>query len=518
MVWYFSFVLRLLPAAISGNDPATYMQSGLDLAQRGTVVRDARELGLLADPAREWLVLIPPGYRYVEQTGAVVPVFALGLPALLALAARLGGLVGMIWVTPLLGALALVATTVLGLELFAPLPLAMRAVISILGALFLATNFKQMTLVLVPMSDVPAQLLSVTALIFGLRMYSTGHWIWALSAGLALGAGYWMRHTALLMLVPLLVLFFASKFNGRSRWALFTVFAIGLGWSIIPDLVYHIRFLGGILEVESPGSNLTNWLGVPGTGLTLISNLLSARGFGPLLLLALPGIWAMRVWQTRVALYVLSSWTLIFALFHLPLILTASFENDLRYVLPAFPALALLTSAGIIYSWDVISTFYQRGNGFRVISAAAALALVVAVLLTVRLLGVTSQFSRSVYGWVGPMGYDSLVRLPALLPENAVVATDDQDATAIVLYSERTIVRLAQLSNGQDELDRLASRLQAQNRFIYVVGDPECASAAPPSGRLPEWLAASRLDATGQTLDGVSPYCRDKLYRLKPRT
>ena len=164
LAWQLYVAIRLRPSAVTGNDPATYIQMASDLATRGTVAHNRVNFDSLSDKENDRQIFVLPGYSFVRATQLVVPVFAPGFPVLLAFADRIGGMDAMLWLTPLLGVGAVALVGGIAFQLFPALPRAWCAVIGALATLLLATNFKQMSLVLVPMSDVAAQFFCLLAL------------------------------------------------------------------------------------------------------------------------------------------------------------------------------------------------------------------------------------------------------------------------------------------------------------------------------------------------------------------
>ena len=233
-MWYVGWTLASRASGTIGNDPVTYTRMALDLAERGTPARDFPLLAVMRKQGLSWAAAVPVGYRLVAGREGAVPVFAFGAPLLLAAAWRLAGESGLYALTPLLGVAALLATIMLArLALTALSPLQRLAVI-LLAALLMATTPKQLELAIVPMSDVPAQLASALTLLLALlaerRAGATGRtWpaglIW-LASGLALGLAYLIRHSALLVAVPLLWLIWTRPAshspNSQQRRGTFT--------------------------------------------------------------------------------------------------------------------------------------------------------------------------------------------------------------------------------------------------------------------------------------------------------
>lgn len=91
----------------------------------------------------------PLGYRVRQGGGALVPVYAAGLPLLMAGAKLLAGHSAIFWLTPLAGAALVVVTYVVGRRLASS-----RA--GLVGSFLVATNVTLLAEVTIPMSDVIA--------------------------------------------------------------------------------------------------------------------------------------------------------------------------------------------------------------------------------------------------------------------------------------------------------------------------------------------------------------------------
>lgn len=157
---------------------------------------------------------------WVENArGEVIPKYAPGYPALLAVAYRLGGDTAMYWVAPVLGGLALIGAW-----------LWFRCWLSELACSFailtLAGNRMFLDYASYPLSHVAELCFAVWGLYFLGRPRTTD----ALAAGLLLGFACTVRHTAVLLLLPVLVT--------RPSWKTLATFAVGpailaaYNWSI----------------------------------------------------------------------------------------------------------------------------------------------------------------------------------------------------------------------------------------------------------------------------------------------
>jgi hypothetical protein len=130
-----------------GADTYGYI-SQADLWRRGLPIVPQPWAAEVPWPGRE-RTFEPLGYRVREDGGALVPVYAAGLPLLMAGAKLLGGHSAIFWLTPLAGAALVVVTYLVGRRLGSS-----RA--GLVGAFLVATNVTLLAEVTVPMSDVIA--------------------------------------------------------------------------------------------------------------------------------------------------------------------------------------------------------------------------------------------------------------------------------------------------------------------------------------------------------------------------
>lgn len=564
--WYTALALLFPSAGAIGNDPATYVQMALDLARRGTpthefplLYRRIGDASLLAAQGLSWDAFISPGYRIVPETGAIAPIFAFGFPLLMVPAYHAFGEGALYAMTPLLGALALLATFALGNELLHDLSPQRRRTISALAVLLLATTPKQITHVLVPLSDVPTQLAVVLTLWCALRVQRVGasRWdiptvLWAALCGLGLGYAYLIRHSALIALAPLG--FIARKWGttARRRIGLMALALAICSATILPDVFYRARVLGSPLAVESPESAELVFWRAPQQLVEMLLALVSLTGFGPLALLIPVGWWVLWRESRRETAWILGIWVLGYMLFHAPLRLTGVFENNLRYLLPAFPALTISIGLAVVWfaehvvnvlrAWRVgmqgdcpctlLGRVWMRRGAYghngkgaielcpcAPISIASAVVLLLALGIAVRALGNPHRFVARAYGWMSATARRDLEALNAQLPPQAVVGTSDQMAGAVLLYTRRDIFRPGSFIAGEQEFARFMELMRAEGRPVFVLGDWNCAETANASERLPEWMGREtgwKLERDWRPVIRDLPYaCAQRLIRLE---
>lgn len=520
LLWYSTLVLRFPTYGAIGTDPATYLQMARDLVQRGTVVHEFPLFTKLLNENLSWDAFITPGYHIVRKTGFIAPNFAFGFPLLLALAFRVFGENALYWVSPLLGALTLLATFALGNELLRDFSPTKRRTVSALAVLLLATSPKQIQLVLVPMSDVPTQLFCVLALWCALVVARPDRFLgqprneartvvdngtvigdafawkpvrsvaFAAFCSLALGMAYLTRHSALAMFAPLAIVARRWGDSKRERVRLVTVAVVVFVITMLPDVLYRAKALGSVFAVESPESSQVVWLDAPRQFLEMFGALFSVTGFGPLILFVPIGWWILAREKNRFAAFVLAAWILAFMLLHAPLKLTGVFENSLRYLIPAYPALALLASVAVVWiverAWQGMRAAPTRFAPRTFAVYALALICIVALAIALRAVTNSERFVARAYGWMSKTARADLETLNAQLPRDAVIGVSDQMAGATVLYAPRDIFRPANFLEPAREFPQFLRKMKNEKRTVYLLGEWDCGGDA--SERLPEWL------------------------------
>lgn len=525
LVWYAALVVRFPTQGALGDDPATYVQMARDLVRHGSVTHAFPLLTKLFDQGFSWDAFITPGYHIVGETGATAPNFAFGFPLLLALAARVLGETALYWATPLMGALSLLATFALAKELFCDVTPARRYWIGAIAILLLATTPKQIQLVLALMSDVPAQLFCVVALWCALRVTRPDSFrnparsVYAILCGLALGVGYLIRPSALALLLPLAVVVTRWGVIRRQRLILIFIALAVFAVVVSPDIVYHVQVLGSVFAVPSPESAKVVWQDAPRRILEMLAALFSVTGFGPIVLLAPLGWWLLVRDRNRFAAVVLISWILAFMLLHAPLYLTGVFENNLRYLLPAYPALALSVSVACVWiaghAWNAFSVSRAR---FVVRAIFLYVALGITVLLFVlaaRAVISPERFARRAYGWMGETTRNDLEALNQQLPPDAVIGTSDQMAGATLLYAQREIFRPANFLEPASEFPRFLAEMKSEKRAVFLLGDWNCAPDADASEELPAWLAEYKSGEWRLEIRDLPYGCAEKVYQVQ---
>jgi hypothetical protein len=427
--------------AAGGPDSYCYLNQA-EIFARGTV-RELQPIASLApwpDPAAAFVPIghVPsPG-----PVGAIVPMCAAGYPLMMAAARTVAGRTAMFWIVPLMGGLAIWLTFLLGHRVAG-------APAGLLAALLLATSPTFLYQVVQPMTDVPAAALWTLALLVASRGAP-------FVAGLATGLAVIVRPN----LVPLAAVIWGqiSIFSMRENreltpWLRATI-AFGLG--VLPFVVAIAAFQNAMYggPLKSGYGDLGSLFGVD----HVLPNLQRypvwlVRTQTPFILLALAGPWALSGAARRKAWWLLAFAAATFACYIPYEIFDAWWY--LRFVLPAFPPLLILSSATFLFA---VSRLTVPARGLAIGAIAAVL---VALHLTAAVNG--SAFRMREYERRFRDGGEYVAQH---LPANAAVITVWQSGS-VRFYSGR----LTMLWNSiePDWLDRSLAFLREQGYEPFLL-------------------------------------------------
>jgi hypothetical protein len=427
-------------------------------------------------PEAAW-TFAPLGYR-PGSTGALVPTYPPGYPALMAAAIRTAGTRAGYVVVPLMGALLVWATWRIGMRVVRPATGLFAALVMLCSPILLIQ-------LCVPMSDVPAA--ALWALALSLTLAGTHSSV--LAAGVVSGLALAVRPNLLLLAVVLAVAIAAGAWpRGRAKASIMMVGLYALG--MLPGLVavgwlfsrwYGSPFKSGYGELGalfSAGHAWANLARYPAWMVETHSILAAA----PLLLLVRRPV-GVRI-APLVTLAAFAAGTFASYLFYLP------FDNwgFLRFLLPAWPSLMVLAVAGV---QGVLERFRIRH----------AFAIVLVLVGTVALRNLREAQVKGVF-----TNHSSVERFRILperlrdeLPPDAVFVTRVYSGS-ILYVAKRPILRWDVLDAAW--IDRALAHLRGAGLQPYVVLE------APEEERLfREKFSGSeavrRLDAPVLTYRGV---------------
>jgi hypothetical protein len=387
---------------------------------------------------REW-VFAPLGYRPFSPDGTIVPTYPPGLPMIMAVFLGILGENGPYYVVPILGALTVWLTYVLGRES------AGSRTAGALAALLLLASPVFLTHLLVPMSDVPAAAGWTLVAVLVLKQRP-------LAAGLVSGLTLLIRPNLVLMaLVPV--------FAWQKKREPLIRYAVGVVPGLVAIMVINTLLYGGPLSTGY-GSLFEAY--------SLSSTPLNVRNYvvwlietqTPLILLALVPLFvrpALR--EDGAGLSRRACLAAIVGLMFLSYLFYATFNHwfYLRFLLPAYPALFVLLAASI--RW--LATKLPR----EVRVSAAALVCAVMVPFGVNVGKREGIFNVSSYE---QRHIRAAREIASRTPAEAVVLSV-QHSGSVRYYANRITLRYDWLENGA--LDAALRDLAAKGRRAYLVVD-----------------------------------------------
>lgn len=394
----------------------------------------------------------PLGYRPSPRARDVyVPMYAPGLPLLMAAAQAIAGFCAAFTIVPLCGALTVWLTFVLGRHVFDP------PRIAVAGAVLVAASPVFLYQLMNAMSDVPATAFWTLALVMAVTRRP-------LASGLSLAVAMAIRPN----LAPLAAVIAAWMWIGEpagERWRSLLRFAAGAAPAVIAIAwlnarLYESPFTSGygatadLYSLQHFVANVRNyasWLAEVETPLVALS----------VIYLAIPAIGRPpRLMGARL----LAGGTM--AVMVLSYVFYQPFDVwwYLRFLLPMWPAMMLATAAGI----DGIARRTHRSDN-RPAFAAVAMATIVLLLAAhhLRLAAARGLFDLG----RTERKYVDVARWVAEHTEPDAVILSHQHSGSLRLYAGRLTLRFDILEPGW--LDRALAWLQSTGRHPYVVLDGE---------------------------------------------
>jgi hypothetical protein len=432
--------------AASGADSYGYI-SQTDLWLNGHLRIDQRALAF-PPPFNDW-VLSPLGYHPGPTPHVIVPTYAPGLPLLMASAKTIAGSMGPYYIVPVMGALVVLVTYLLGRLLF-------DTVTGIVAAALISASPTFQFQLMWPMTDVPAAAAWTLALVFAVAR-------WPFAAGLASAASMMLRpNLAVLALGVAIIALRPTSTDAGGRRDLIRstcAFAAGAAPAAIGIALLNAYLYGGPT--------------VP--SYTHLDSLFRWKHFIPNVTRYVP--WLI---ETQTPFVVLALLPLVSARFTLPatpgerpvvrvgiaafLALAAGsyiFYQPfdawwfLRFFLPAFPLLLVLAVGALRSSTPLVGRVNQQ-------------VLVGAVALLVLGWGLSTSESKGAYTvQTAEQRYVTVARdLAATMPGNAVFVAM-QHSGSVRYYAGRLTVRYDALPPGS--LDEALGTLRARGFHPYFL-------------------------------------------------
>lgn len=501
-------------AGVSGSDPYAYAQMAVDVARSGSPLHRFALFAALRTTGVPWYPIVHVGYALpLDAAGTAATVWPPGWPLLLALPYRLLGEPGLYLTAPLLGLLALALSAgfarLVGRAQPARLPGV--ALTGTLTAWLLATSYEQIDRLLVPMADVSAQIFTLLTLVCGLQVWRTDAakaMRWGMVSGFCLGAAYLVRHTQLLLVLPVVgIIWLAPGATRRFKLWLLVSFALGaLPWGLA-DLWYHWRLSGHIWQPESPESFLFSLTNVGRSAATVLAEALRRNEWGLLWPLTLLGAWGLARRAPRISV-VLALAVLGQLLIHLPY-----GALRLRDLLTLFPILLLWTAWGAVSALTAARRWANRSPAGQII-AAMTLAVLIFVLAarTYPVLASPWRPPHASFGYVTTTQRAAFAQVAALTEANAVIGAT-LNSGALDLLSDRRSVHPADWTAA--EWATTIETLHAQGRPVYLLDDGE--ALAPVLATTAQQFGLTAVATLDVPVYGAAERVSRTLFRVNSR-
>jgi len=516
LLWSMYTYLHLRTRGLTGSDPYCYAQMAVDLVEQGVpvhrfpLVKTMQQLGVFGEAG------VHLGYHLPFAGDQSATVWPIGQSLLLAVGYALCGEVGLYITTPLLGVCSLLALAALSLQLSDNCRLGERWAVAGLAVFLLSTSYAQIERLVVPMSDAAAQLFTTLTVVLWMQaLCSRRRFAWAVLAGLAFSAAYWVRHTQLVLgLAFLAYAALQSKERGQ-RLALLAVFGISALLAALPDLLYHRWVMGNWLRPESLELRHFGWGFVGMMFSRMARDLVSAREFLYLAPMVVYGAW--RQWQCqREKSVLLGSWMVAVVVVHLP------YEAlRLRDLLSIFPVLCWWAAFGMVGLWPSVRRLLQRVQALRNSQYVKGFCygMVVTGLLLLR--------SRQILLLARASDIDAFGHLNGYQRAGFALIGQDTDPAGLIgaslnsgsieLHGERTTFRPAVWS--RDEMYTFVDHMLAQGQSVYLLQDGLEMRAPLAAARARYDLQLlGRYDIPFYHTGGGSSGALVPLYRLYPST
>ena len=198
----------------------------------------------------------------------------------------------------------------------------------------------------------------------------------------------------------------------------------------------------------------------------------------------------------------LGAWAGVYLLFHLPLELTAKFDNPARFLLPAFPPLAVLIGYALSGSTPRQAVLSRRLGRLALVLFAFSF-----LYQKITTFPPSLDYSTESYGHLTADEREAYVALGNVLPENAILAVDEQQPGAIQMYTNRFTVRPWVWT--PEQFERFLVEARTHNWPLFFLGSPAAVGKNDGRAALPSYLGVYRR----QILDYYT--FEPKLYRLQ---
>ncbi len=466
----------------TASDPYAYAQMGVDLAERGTFLHRFSLFQEVIPLDIAWAPLQPVGYHIPRNDlGDCPSVWATGASALLAAGYRLLGETGLYVTTPIAALLALAATWALVQETLHGESKSVRYVTGALAVALLATSPEHVDRLLVPMADAPAQLFTILALLFALRgmrqLRDGGRGLGSfLLAGLAFGWAYWVRHTQIVLALPVLLALFLGNRARRPPTSvhrtpsLILPLVVFFGAALVaalPDILYRWHVFGGPFATETTELPLMGWQHVGPVAWQMLRDSLVAGEWGYLFPFALYGAYRVARQRPRQALVLGSAFAAV-------LLIHFTYRSlRLRDLISLFPLVDLAAAFGAVALVRLAWTL-THGRTARLGPALLSAGTIAWLILSLALSRWAMIDNLWKPGWAS-FGYmrtghrAAFDRLAEVTPPQAIIGAS-LNAGAVMLYTGRDAIRPYD-SWTDAEWETFLDAMQAGGRPVYLLDD-----------------------------------------------
>jgi uncharacterized membrane protein len=470
----------------TASDPYAYAQMAVDLAERGTFLHRFSLFEEVIPLGIAWAPLQPVGYHIPRNAlGDCPSVWATGASVLLAAGYKLLGETGLYVTTPVVGLLALAATWFLVQEALRGQSRAMRFMTAGLAVVLLATSPEYVDRLLVPMADAAAALFTVLTLALalgGMRQLSEGqHGLgWFLLAGIAFAWAYWVRHTQIVLAIPVLLAMALGVRKARSgSWSsilssrpfLAAVFAF-LGAALlfaVPDIFYRWQVFGSPWATETTELALMSVQNIVPAGSRMLRVALIAGEWGYLFPLAAYGLYRL-VRDHRPVAAILGSAFAVVLLVHL----TYS-ALRLRDLISLFPLVDVAVAYGaVVLIRKVRASARLQSSSAHLAPPLLALTVtlwVISSLGLARWAMIDNLWERgwASFGYMRQENRAAFDRLAELTPPEAIIGAS-LDAGAVTMYTGRDAIRPYDSWTGE-EWALFLKAMRTAGRPVYLLDD-----------------------------------------------
>jgi len=537
--WFAAETIGHRTRGVTATDPYAYAQMAVDLATRGTPLHSFPLFKEIANEKIAWYPIQHLGYRLFDNLSGDAPtVWPIGGSIWIAAFYRVLGEEGLYLATPIAALLSLIAVALLSWEYFREQSLVTRAVVVATSVALLATSWEMVDRSIVPLVDAEAQLFTTLTVLFTFyALRSRCAILFGILTGLSLALAYHIRHTQVLIAIPILL--GSLRIRGRERWQYLAAAALSALVVASPDLYYHHVYFGGWLTPESNELSLFSLSYFIPSMFALSERFFAGNEFGYLIPFLVYGIYRAareNAWKFSV----LASWILVLVVFHLPYV-----AIKMRDLLPEFPAVIMLTAYGMfalardvrgrVIASDPKLSEGSRGNPQANTEIASSSSFDSASLRSGRFLAMTLlaflifftlllpsmrtrltilrpfQPVKITFGYVTAAQRASFDQIAALTPRDAVIASVMNDGP-IDLYAQRATFRAGVWTPS--ERDAFIAAMKRAGREIFLLEDGAEVTSAKKDLETRYWL--KQIATLDVPLFGETDLSRAVLWEIMP--